>query len=116
MRYYIVGMGINVYKNADLCRDLPIATTLEDHAECEININRLCSEMIEQMMCDIPSSELLSEYRKRCFVIGRNVTVTRGDGQWRARVLDILDDYTLKVIDEGGVTHVLGSGEISLKV
>lgn len=116
LRYYVVGMGINVYKIADFDRVMPIATTLEDNTNSEININDLCAEIIAEFSKDIPAREALSEYRERCFIIGSNVTVITGDGKYSAKALAVREDYTLEVSDEMGEVRILGSGEVSLKV
>ena len=116
LRYYVVGMGINVYKIADFDRIMPIATTLEDNTNSEININDLCAEIIAEFSKNIPAREALSEYRDRCFVIGREVTVIAGECKYSAKVLAVRDDYTLEVLDDSGDVRILSSGEVSLKV
>lgn len=116
LRYYVVGMGINVYKIKDFDRVMPIATTLEDNAKCDININDLCAEIITELLSYTDPRELLDGYRERCFVVGREVTVLRGEKEYSARALSVTDDYSLEILTESGERELLGSGEISLRL
>ncbi|MBQ2876159.1 MAG: biotin--[Clostridia bacterium] len=114
LRYYVVGMGINVYKIHSFEEKMPIATTLSDYANCEINFDNLCGELIAAMRGESPSdSELLSEYRRRCNLIGKTVSVHRGDEEYEAVVLGVNEDYSLSVETAEGVRS-LNSGEVSL--
>jgi BirA family biotin operon repressor/biotin-[acetyl-CoA-carboxylase] ligase len=58
-------------------------------------------------------SELLSEYRRRCNLIGRTVSVHRGGEEYTATVLGVNDDYSLSVETADGVRS-LNSGEVSV--
>lgn len=115
LRYYILGMGINVYKIKDFDRIMPIATTLEDNAERDIDINLLCAEIIGAAAEEIPTTQLLSEYRDRCLVTGREVTVIRGGEEYAARAVGITDGYEL-LVRRDGITEILSSGEVSLRL
>ena len=118
LRYFIVGMGINVYKIDDFERILPIATTLEDEICERPNKEKILAELIrgmrEELLCQ-GSAEMLSEYRKRCNLIGRRVTVMRGEEMYEALVLSVKDDYALEVRFDSGKIVSLNSGEVSCK-
>ena len=116
LRYYILGLGINVYKIDDFSTKMPVATTLEELTNLEININDLCAEIIVELRRPSSPLELLSEYRERCIVPGREVTVIRGNDEYSARAVSITDDYGLMVIRPNGQREVLSSGEISLRL
>ena len=55
----------------------------------------------------------MAENRRRSNVIGRDVTVIRGDQRFDAHALDIDDQGRLVIRTQTSVQH-LGSGEISL--
>jgi len=114
LAYYVVGMGINVYKIEGFCEKMPIAATLEEFAFSEINFDNLCSEIIFMMRrAAPPSEELLSEYRERCMLNGLEVIVHRGDEEYPALVLGVNDDYSLSV-KVGDEIRSLCSGEVSV--
>lgn len=57
---------------------------------------------------------VFNEYESRLFIVGKNITVVRGDMLRRARVLSLERDYSLKIEYENGETARLQSGEISI--
>ena len=114
LAYYVVGMGINVYKIEGFREKMPIAAALEEFAFSEINFDNLCSEIIFGMRrAAPPSEELLSEYRERCMLSGLEVIVHRGDEEYPALVLGVNDDYSLSV-KVGDEIRSLCSGEVSV--
>lgn len=56
------------------------------------------------------------EYRKRCFVIGKDISVLSPLGTFNAKAIDIDDDCHLIVEYEDGRRETLSSGEISIRV
>lgn len=115
IKYYVVGMGINVYKNADLTQNVPIASTLEDHAQKDIDINSLAADVIYAFLCGKVDAEgCLALYRERSTVIGREVRVL-SEPEYDALCVGITDDYALLVKDREGKIHTLNSGEVSVR-
>jgi BirA family biotin operon repressor/biotin-[acetyl-CoA-carboxylase] ligase len=114
LRYYVLGIGINVYKNPDLCLRVPIASTLEDNTDREIDINLLAAEIILQLLEENTGSEL-SVYRERSFVVGKRVRVICADREYEATAQGIAEDFSLEVIDEDGQRRFLSSGEVSVR-
>ena len=111
--YLIIGMGINVYKNAISDEISDIATSLENevnHTPCP---SGLCANIIERILS--LSGDLLNEYRARSLVIGKEVTVIKSNGSYTATALGIGDDYSLTV-EHNGKTERLFTGEVSLKI
>jgi len=64
---------------------------------------------------DMPS-DYYDEYKKRSFVIGKDVKVISGDSVVSAHVLDLDEECGLVVRYEDGTEEVLRSGEISIRV
>ncbi len=132
LSYCVLGLGINVYKIEDFSEKMPIATTLEDeicrakdtseNKKTELDINEIfvsvLSALIKFFDKKKPSDKkesalLLAEYRKRCFVIGKNVLFRRGNDEFFATVKGVNSDYSLSVLLPSGEEISLNSGEVS---
>ena len=117
--YVIVGMGINVYRNAISEEISDIATSIESETNLRVSREALAAEIIAEFLrvteetCD---EEVFSEYRSRSFVIGQNVTVMKLSESYPARVLELNPDYSLLIEKENGETESLFTGEVSLKL
>lgn len=111
--YQVVGMGINVYKNAISEEILDIATSLEDQISAVPDRSCLVASIINEIMR--PDGDFYTEYKRRSLVIGKNITVLKLTEQYDARVIDIESDYSL-LIDRDGVRERLVTGEISIKI
>lgn len=61
-------------------------------------------------------SAFLDEYRRRGFVVGREVTVVRADESYPAVAEAIDDDFRLLVRRRDGTLEPLSSGEVTLKL
>ena len=111
--YQVVGMGINVYKNAISEEISDIATSLEG----ELGIAPDRSVLVARIIYELLScpTDIYEEYKARSLVIGREVTVIKLNESYKAKVLDIDKDYAL-IIDPDGKTERLFTGEISLKI
>lgn len=111
--YQVVGMGINIYKNAISDEISDIATSIEGELNHAPDRSELAARIIENFLFD--SSDFYEEYKARSFVIGREVTVIKLTESYKAEVIDIDDDFSL-IIDHDGKTERLFTGEISLKI
>lgn len=116
--YIVLGMGINV-KKTDFPPELSeVATSLENETGESISKNELAAEILKELdrlYTDFPAEEFLEESRRRSMVIGREITVIRGDEKYDARAVGI-DGKGGLIISHGGETSVLSSGEISIRV
>ena len=111
--YQIVGMGINVYKNAISDEISSIATSLEDQLFIPPDRSALAARIIYEMMLDY--GNYYSEYLSRSFVLGKSVTVLKPTESYEARVIDINPDFSLTVERDGQMERLF-TGEISLKI
>ncbi len=111
--YLVVGMGINVYKNAISEEISGIATSIEDNSDTVPNSNLLTARIVKEML-DF-SGSLFEEYKARSMVIGRTVKVVKPDFQFDATVLNLNEDFSL-TIEHDGKTERLFTGEVSLKI
>ena len=118
LEYVVLGIGVNVGK-MDFPEELrDIATSIENECGTPVSRSRLIAEISNQLDALYPQlsdGAFMSESRARSCVIGRDVTVIRGDERYDARVVDIDGQGRLVVETEKGRVH-LGSGEISLKL
>ncbi len=114
LTHYVLGMGINVYKNADLCANVPIASTLEDNTDKDIDISDLAAQIILSVLRESTGDEI-GIYRERSFVVGKRVRVIGAGGEYEATAVGIADDYSLTVVDRDGRTLTLSSGEVSVR-
>ena len=116
--YVALGIGINVSRMEfpEELRD--IATSIENASGQAISRSRLIGEISNQLNALYPQLEagaFMAENRARSIVIGRDVTVLRGNEQYPAHVLDIDDRGRLVIRTDRGVSRV-GAGEISLRL
>ncbi len=120
--FVIVGIGLNVYAPdggfPEEIRD--IATALLPHgARKEGLFNQLAADIARRVFeyAENPfNGKALEDYRSKCFVIGKDVTVYRGGDCYNARVLGVDDRYALLIEDEGGNRIALNSGEVSVRL
>lgn len=116
--YVVLGIGVNVARMAFPEALQDIATSIENACGQPVSRNHLIGEISNQLEALYPQLEtggFMAENRSRSIVIGREVTVLRGDERYAARVLDIDDMGRLVIRTDSGVSR-LGAGEISLKL
>ncbi len=111
--YQIVGMGINVYKNAISEEIADIAISIEDQCNSVPDRSTLAAKMIYEMITC--RGDLYAEYKARSMVIGKKVTVFNPTESYEARVIDLNPDFSL-LIEHEGKTERLFTGEISLRL
>ena len=110
--FQVVGMGINVYKNAISDEISDIATSIEDNCDVTFSRAELVAKIIYESLYS--SADFIREYRERSIVTGKEVKVIKPLSEYDARVLGILDDYSL-LVERGGKSERLFSGEISIR-
>ena len=107
----IIGIGINVSKD-------PFPKDLKDKA---VRLEGVDREQLAAYLSDAllkwlqaPEEEVLKEYKRRSFLIGKEVVYELNGTEKCGKVTDINDKGNLLVATSEG-TDVLSSGEISLK-
>ena len=109
--YQVVGMGINVYKNAISNEISTIATSLESEIGSVPDRSVLAARMIYETLTE---TDCFEEYKARSLVIGQDVTVVKSTGSYNAKVIDVNPDYSLKLIVDGK-EEKLFTGEVSIR-
>lgn len=112
--YSVVGIGINLYKTEFPEEIRDIATDL--YTECGFTADRaeLCARISSELIlgASVPTIE---EYRRRSFILGKRVTVTRGSESFEAVAEAIEDDGALTVLLDNQEKTKLISGEVSIR-
>ncbi len=60
--------------------------------------------------------KLLSEYRERSMIVGKEILILKNETPEIATAVDIADDYSLIVKKENGEISYLNSGDVSIKI
>lgn len=122
LEYAIIGIGINVTEpKGGFPEELKgIAGAIYSEEILRENFrNQLAAEIINQFMkyyIQLEKKEFLEEYKKRSFVIGKNIKVIKANASRKAKALEIDDSCQLKVQYEDGSIETLSSGEISIRL
>lgn len=118
MDYVVMGIGVNV-GSMDFPEELQsIATSVSNECGREISRNAFAAALIDEINAlwpELESGAFMREYRNRSNVIGRDVTVLRGEERYGARAVDIDDAGCLIVELPDGTKKTLHSGEISVR-
>ena len=121
--YAVLGIGINIYPQAEaLPEELKeiVGTVFRTPGEGGSGYtNRLAAGVLNcffEYYDRISDKSYMEEYRRRSFVIGRQVTYLSGNTKQRVTVLGIDDDAGLLVEAEDGTRSVLDSGEVSIRL
>ena len=111
--YQVVGMGINVYKNAISDEISHIATSIESETGRGVDRSKLAAAIIKYHLNYM--GDFYTEYKSRSFIIGRRVTVMKLSESYEAKVVDIDSDFSM-IIERDGKQERLFTGEISIKI
>lgn len=127
--YVVVGVGFNVYEpNDGFAPEIKevAGAIIADGVRRENLKNRIAAEFICEFMRyyrEFPNKTYIGEYKKRCFVIGKDVEIVGADhnpienaDRSHAFVTGVDDDCHLLVRYPDGSEAVLSSGEISIRL
>ena len=114
--YAVIGIGINVGRMtfpADLAEH---ASSIANEIGTDPDRDALTLALIDRLLVrleDFPGGDFLRAYQARSVLDGRDVTVSRGEETFSARVLGIAPDGALRLRLVGGEERTLSSGEIA---
>lgn len=118
LTYAVIGIGVNVF-NGSFPIDLSsIATSIEKESGVKVDINDLISKIINGLLDaekEISLGDYLVEYKKRLFILGKQVLVQSGNDSYLATCLDVLESGAL-VVSKDGETITVHAGDVSLRV
>lgn len=117
-KYIVLGIGINVKKTVFPPSLFEIATSIENETKKEVDRNALAAAVLNELDAlykDFENGGFLSESRALSMLIGKEITVIRGNESYLAVAEDI-DRGGGLVISRDGKKEVLTSGEVSVRV
>lgn len=115
--FVVLGIGVNVAAVEFPSDIADIATSLGNEG-CTVDRNALIAAILEEWetaYATISSVDFLTESRARSCVLGRRITVIRGNEQFTAVAKDIDGQGHLSVLKDDGETVTLHSGEVSIR-
>ena len=116
--YVVLGIGVNVAAVNFPAEIADIATSLGNEG-CAVDRNALIAAILEEWeraYTTIGSGDFLAESRARSCVLGRQITVSRGNERFEAVAREIDDQGHLVVQTTDGNTVTLHSGEVSIRI
>ena len=117
LSYTVCGIGINCY-GLDFPSEISsIATSLEKEG-ANVNRNLLIAEILNNlsgMEREVLSGNYLAEYKNRCIVLNKQVTVVTGQENYTAIAVDITDSGAL-VVNKNGELLTVNSGDVSIRL
>ena len=114
----IIGIGINLSGNDE---DIPAELSgkmgfLFPEGKSPVTRAELAARVADNLV-RIQGSDFMDEYRRRCFIIGRDITVIKpGKGEWPATAYGVDDNGHLLVRYPDGREEALSSGEVTLRI
>ena len=114
----IVGIGINLSGNEeDIPEDLRGKMGfLFPSGKAPVSRAELAAAVTDNLIA-MQNRDFMDEYRRRCFIIGRDVTVIKpGKGEWPAKAFGVDDSGHLLVRYDDGREEALSSGEVTLRI
>lgn len=116
----ILGIGINAYlpQNGYPEEIKDIATAVFDNEQEDLK-NRLIAKVLDSFWVyyiSLKDKTFLDSYKKRSFILGKEIRVIKNEISTPARALEIDDDCRLLVEYKTGEREYLSSGEISIKL
>ena len=118
--YAVVGIGVNLYypKNSFPDDIKSIAGTVFDSKIDNDLKSKFTAEVINnffEIYNNFENSDFMKEYKQKSIVLGKKITVIKGNNRKSATAIDIDDNARLTVEYENGEKETLFSGEVSIK-
>ena len=111
--FAVLGIGINLKKQTFPEELRAIASDLESETGVLVEQTAMRDAILRRLSEPVPA-DLLARYEKRCFVLGKRVTVFRGSETFEALAVG-LDAAGGLVVEHDGQRETLFSGEVSIK-
>lgn len=109
----IIGIGVNL--TTDHFPDSIAGQAGALSRPVAVDRNQLAADLLValiQMLADYSSGKYLPEYRRRCFLLGRRVTVKTARGVKHGVATDISKNGALVIVDSSGHRLLIHSGEV----
>lgn len=120
----IIGIGVNCFPGS-FPEELSSIAGCLSQTKNSFSRNQLAAEIINEaieILKDLQSKRFLREYKTKCFILGKNITVhpnLSGGNAYTARAIDIDENGGLVIEHMGGLMarqmETLTTGEVSIK-
>lgn len=113
-KFIALGIGINLTTEI-----FPKELTNAGSVGINCDKTKLAREITNSILQYCKNSNDLSvieEYKKRLFILGKEITYCKNNIEYSAKVLDINEHCNLVVLRDNGSKDILSSGEISIKI
>ena len=115
----VIGIGFNVYEPEggfpDEIKDIAGAIVKERSRDLRSRIAASFLKHLREICSDLKNSEFASAYKKKSFLIGKDINVLRDGEKIPAFAYDLDDELHLLVRYKDGSTEALNSGEVSVR-
>lgn len=118
--FIILGVGVNIYEAPqgfpDEIKNIAGAVFSERKEDLR---NKFIAEFLNEFFCfyeNLCSKNHLKEYKKKSFVLGREINIIQGESVRRGKAIDIDENCNLVVELPDGKIEKLYSGEISIRL
>ncbi len=119
--FAVIGIGINLLNDK---KNLPeelhsIVTSVEEQTGRIVTPKEMEKALLYHLseeLSQLKSKEFIPEYKKRSFLIGKEVDVHSGNDVFPAKVIGIDDNAELIISLQNGKTMTLFSGEVSVRI
>lgn len=118
IEYAVLGVGLNLYPpKIGFPEEIKSSAGFIWDSPLNDRKNRLVSLFIDNFFRIYKNSftSLVENYKKRCFILGKEILILKKDNKIPASALDITECGGLRVRLQNGKEIVLDSGEISIK-
>lgn len=112
----VIGVGVNLKTKEESFPDelRNIVTSYYPNGVCQVSRAEAIAACVKEIL-SIQDEDFIQEYRDKCFVIGRKLTVIKGDMSRDALALGIDDFGHLVVQYDDDTITTISSGEVTLK-
>lgn len=117
--WIVTGIGFNVYEPdngfPDEIKDIAGAVTMTRKKNLRSELAVFFINDFHRLCGDLNNKSLYNEYKKRCFILGKKITVLNGKESIPALAIDLRENFALVVRYEDGREEALKAGEVSTR-
>ena len=115
--YVVLGIGINVLEpEGGFPDDIKMRAGSVFRENADFLREKIAIEILKELYLKRTDEEVLSEYRNRSIIDGKDIDIIKNGSVERAVALTIDDDYSLVVKKEDGSIENINSGDVSIRI